>query len=57
MAMPHVPGQPLRRTADQVRTELEKLRTKFPEDYAKKSAGLLRELERIESSRRRTALT
>lgn len=55
--MANDPGMPLRRTAEQIRAELERLREQHPHEYAAASAPLLAELERAERARRPYALT
>jgi len=51
------PGMPLRRDADDIRRELERLRRDRPHDYARESVRLLRELEQLKSARPRYAVT
>lgn len=53
----HAPGTPLPKTAEQVREQLEKLRTERPQNYAYESARLLKQLERLSRSSKRYALT
>lgn len=55
--MAHAPGTPLPRTPEQIRAELERLRTERPHDYAHDAARLLRELDQAEKAKHRYALT
>lgn len=55
MATDH--GMPSRRNADDIQRELERLRRDRPHDYARASARLLHELERLKNARPRYALT
>jgi hypothetical protein len=48
---------PKRRKPDQIREELERLRTEHPNEYATNAARLLKELEDAERSRTRFAKT
>jgi hypothetical protein len=48
---------PTRRTPEQIRDDLERLRKDDPHNYGNSSARLLRELEQAEKARHRYAIT
>lgn len=57
IAMHHDPGTPLPRTPEQIRADLERIRTEDPHGYAAQAARLMYELEQAEKRQHRYAIT
>lgn len=55
--MHHDPGTPLPRTPEQIRADLERIRTEDPHGYAAQAARLMYELEQAEKRQHRYAIT